>query len=281
MGRRGVAKGAVPECALVPFLSEDFTKVVKGWRPSVGAADAGFRGFGEPPVFWVLDVVKVPVPKGGKNTSEAEFSDNDRCEVDAVDFVFRQPKGAVCSQKTQKRMARQKRAEVVWSGPAVVREQRAANRVPIGHRGATMRKALFEDSDEGSSDCSSDGRVGATEGGCSRLDKAARNRLWVIRRDKAEVGRKVEREAKAARLAAAVEVQSTGGRYADKSRGFLIAFFLMHLSELEPALRDEALCTTVGSTIQSRHQSCEVGADYWCGHGCGVGEVQALRQRVR
>ena len=58
--------GAVPDCALVLFLSEDFTKVVKGWRPSVGAADAGFRGFGEPPVFWVLDVVKVPVPKGGK-----------------------------------------------------------------------------------------------------------------------------------------------------------------------------------------------------------------------
>jgi hypothetical protein len=58
--------------------------------------------------------------------------------------------------------------------------------------------------------------MGATEGGCNRLDKAARNRLWVIRRDKAEVGRKVERKAEAARLAAAVKVRSTGGRYADK-----------------------------------------------------------------
>ena len=33
----------------------------------------------------------------------------------------------------------------------------------------------------------------------------------MIRRGKAEVGGKVERKAKAARLAAAVEVQSTGG----------------------------------------------------------------------
>jgi hypothetical protein len=132
---------------LVPFLSEDFTKVVKGWRPSVGAADAGFRGFGEPPVFWVLNVVKVPVPKGGQNTSEAEFGDNDRCEVDAVDFVFKQAEGAVMSQKAQRRVARQKKVEVVWAGPAVVRGQRAVSRVPIAHRGATTRKALFEDSD--------------------------------------------------------------------------------------------------------------------------------------
>ena len=43
----------------------------------------------------------------------------------------------------------------------------------------------------------------------------------MIRRDKAEVGRKVERGAEAARLAAAVEVHSTGGRYVDKSRGWL------------------------------------------------------------
>ena len=141
------AEGAVPDCALVPFLSEDFTEVVKGWRPSVGAADAGFRGFGEPPVFWVLNVVKVPVPKGGKNTSKAEFSDNDRCEVDATDFVFKQSEGAVMSRKTQRRMLRQKKAEVVWAGPAVVREQLIESRVLIGHRarGSGMRKVLFAD----------------------------------------------------------------------------------------------------------------------------------------
>ena len=111
----------------------------------------------------MLNVVKVPVLGGGENTPEAEFSDNDRCGVDAIDFVFRQSKGAVYSQKTQKRMTRQKRVEVVWAGPAVVREQRAISRVSIGHRGAAMRKALFEDSDEGSSG----GRVGAT--GWTRL----------------------------------------------------------------------------------------------------------------
>ena len=52
------------------------------------------------------------------------------------------------SQKTQRRIARQKKVELVWAGPAVVSEQRAVRRVPIGHRGATMRKALFADSDE-------------------------------------------------------------------------------------------------------------------------------------
>ena len=112
----------------------------------------------------------------------------------------------------------------MWAGPAVVHEQCAVSRVSIGHRGARMRKVLFDgsDSDEGSNDGGNDGRVGATEGGCNRRDKAARNRLWVIRRDKKEVGMKAERKAEAARLAAAaVKVQSTGGRYADKSRGWL------------------------------------------------------------
>ena len=61
--------------------------------------------------------------KRWKNTSEAEFSDNDRCEVDATDFVFKQSEGTVMSRKTQRRMLRQKKAEVVWAGPAVVREQ--------------------------------------------------------------------------------------------------------------------------------------------------------------
>ena len=40
------------------------------------------------------------------------------------------------SQKAQKRISNQKRVEVVWAGPAVVREQRAVSRVSIGHRGA-------------------------------------------------------------------------------------------------------------------------------------------------
>jgi len=39
-------EGAVPDCALAPFLSEDYTKVVKGWRQNVGSADVGQRGFG-------------------------------------------------------------------------------------------------------------------------------------------------------------------------------------------------------------------------------------------
>ena len=41
--------------------------------------------------------------------------------------------------------------EVVCAGPAVVHEQCAASRASIGHRGTTMRKALFEDSDESDS----------------------------------------------------------------------------------------------------------------------------------
>ena len=43
-------RGAVPDYALVPFCSEDYTEVVKGWRHNVGAAAAGYRGFGEPPI---------------------------------------------------------------------------------------------------------------------------------------------------------------------------------------------------------------------------------------
>ena len=187
------AEGAVPDCALVPFLSEDFTEVVKGWRPSVGAADAGFRGFGEPPVFEVLKVVKVPVPKGEKNTSEAEFSDNDRCEVDATDFVFKQSEGAVMSRKTQRRMLRQKKAEVVWAGPVVVREQRIESRVLIGHRarGSRMRKVLFADSDEDGSDGISNGSVREGEGEESRVEIRARQRSAVISQDKTEVKRRV------------------------------------------------------------------------------------------
>ena len=61
-------------------------------------------------------------------------------------------------------MARQEKVEVVWPGPAVVHEQCAVSRTFIGHRGARMRKVLFAGSvsDEGSSDGSNGGRVGAT-----------------------------------------------------------------------------------------------------------------------
>ena len=76
---------------------------------------------------------------------------NVRCAVDAMDFVFKQSEGAVMSQKAQRRVARQKKVEVVWAGPAVVREQRAVRRAPI--RGAGVRKVLFDDSDgSGSTD---------------------------------------------------------------------------------------------------------------------------------
>ena len=120
----GAPEGAVPDCALAPFLSEDYTKVVKGWRPNVGSADVGQRGFGEPSVFWMLNVVKVPVSPGPDRKDVG-----DKCGVDAEDFVFKQSEGAVMSQKAQRRMARQKKVEVVWAGPAVVREQRTERRV--------------------------------------------------------------------------------------------------------------------------------------------------------
>ena len=41
-----------------------------------------------PPVFWMVNVVNV-VPPGSDCGS-----DIDRCEVDAIDFVFRQSKGS-------------------------------------------------------------------------------------------------------------------------------------------------------------------------------------------
>ena len=55
-------------------------------------------------------------------------SDIDRSEVDAIVFVFRQSTGAVLSQKAQRRVARQKKVEVVWTGPTVVHWQRAVSR---------------------------------------------------------------------------------------------------------------------------------------------------------
>ena len=57
------AEGAVPDCALVPFLSEDFTKVAKGWRPNVRSkvVKGEYPGFEEASVYWMLNFVEVPV----------------------------------------------------------------------------------------------------------------------------------------------------------------------------------------------------------------------------
>ena len=186
-------EGAVPDCALAPFLSEDYTKVVKGWRPNVGSADVGQRGFGEASVYWLLDYVELKPPA---------LAIGDQCEVDAIGFVFQKSEGAAMSQKAQRRIAQQKKVEVVWAGPAVVREQSAVSRVSVGHRGATARKALFESGDEGSSDGIGDSSGGGFEGGCSRAENKARQRSTIIRnvckntpvftarQDKAEVERR-------------------------------------------------------------------------------------------
>ena len=54
----------------------------KGWRPSIGAAAAEYRGFGEPPIFWMLDVVEMLVLPG------SDRSGSGQCEVDAVGFII-------------------------------------------------------------------------------------------------------------------------------------------------------------------------------------------------
>ena len=89
-----------------------------------------------------------------------------------------------------------------------------------------MRKALFEDSDEGSSGGTNDGSGSAVEGGCSRAETAARQRSTVIRQDRAEVKRRAAAKSGAAGLAVAVKVRSASSstsmqKYADKSRGWL------------------------------------------------------------
>ena len=202
--------------------------------------------------------------------------DDDQCEVDAIDFVFKQSEGAVMSQKAQRRMAKQKKVEVVWAGPAVVREQRAVSRVPIGHRGATVRKALFEDSDEGSSGGTNDGSGSAVEGGCSRAETAARQRSAVIRQDRAEVKRRAAAKSGAAGLAVAVKVRSTSPRqkYADKSRGWLalqvcycICDNQYQRSRMRVYLQQWAVQFRAGI------RSCEARAVQWWGHSCGVSEM--------
>ena len=179
------AEGMVPDSALVPFLSKDFTKVTKGWRPNVSSkvVKGEYRGFGEASVYWMLNVMEKPVPPGSDDQCEVNA-----CGVDAVGFTFKQSEGAVMSQKAQRRMVRQKKVEEGWAGPAVVREQRTERRVPVGHRGSGMQKVLFADSGEDSSDGGGNGSGSEVEGGCSRAraKNRARQRSITIRQDTAE-----------------------------------------------------------------------------------------------
>ena len=69
----------------------------------------------------MLDYVELPVPPALLDCIDV----NNQCEVDAIGFVFRKSEGAAMSQKAQRRFARQKKVEMVWAGPAVVREQSA------------------------------------------------------------------------------------------------------------------------------------------------------------
>ena len=55
-------------------------------------------------------MVQVPVPP------QTDCSGSGQCEVDAMDFVFRPSEGAVMSQKTQRRIAKQRKVGVVWAG---------------------------------------------------------------------------------------------------------------------------------------------------------------------
>jgi hypothetical protein len=65
-------------------------------------------------VYWLLDYVERPKPPAS--------AIGDRCEVDAVGFIF---------QKSQKRIARQKKVEVVWTGPvASANEGRMDGQLP-------------------------------------------------------------------------------------------------------------------------------------------------------
>ena len=162
-------------------ISQRLSKVGDSWRPNVGAAAAEYRGFGEPPIFWMLNVMEKPVPPGSDDQCEVNA-----CGVDAVGFTFKQSEGAVMSQKAQRRMVRQKKVEEEWAGPAVVREQRTERRVPVGHRGSGMRKVLFADSGEDSSDGGGNGSGSEVEGGCSRAKNRARQRSIIIRQDTAE-----------------------------------------------------------------------------------------------
>ena len=59
------------------------------------------------------------------------------------------------SHKSRRRIVRWQKLELeqlVWAGPAVVREQRTVQRVPIVHRGAKVPVTLFTDNDDDGSD---------------------------------------------------------------------------------------------------------------------------------
>ena len=108
------AEGALSAREVAPFLLEDYTKVIKGWRPRVSTVDVGRGGFGELPVFWVLQIVDVPVLPG---TTPVQQSIED-----TVNFQFTQSGAAAVSQKTQRCEERQQKlmqseaANLAWDG---------------------------------------------------------------------------------------------------------------------------------------------------------------------
>ena len=108
------AEGALSVREVAPFLLEDYTKVVNGWRPKVGIVDVGRGGFGELPLFWMLQIVDVPVLPG---TAPVQQSIED-----TINFQFTQSRAAAVSQKTQRYEARQQRLmqseaeNFVWDG---------------------------------------------------------------------------------------------------------------------------------------------------------------------
>ena len=69
--------GAVRDGVLIPFLSEDFTDVVNGWKPKVSSVvvKGEYRGFGEPPIFWMLDVL----PPGSDRKDADRRDGGDQC----------------------------------------------------------------------------------------------------------------------------------------------------------------------------------------------------------
>ena len=108
------AEGALSAREVAPFLLEDYTKVIKGWRPKVSTVDVGRGGVGELPVFWVLQIVDVPVLPG---TAPVQQSIED-----TVNFQFTQSGAAAVSQKTQRCEERQQKLmqseaeNLAWDG---------------------------------------------------------------------------------------------------------------------------------------------------------------------
>ena len=82
-------------------------------------------------------------------------------------------------------------------GPVMVCEQLTERRVPIGHvhRGSGVRKVLFANSGEDSSDGNGNGSGSEVEGGCSRAKNRPRQRSLMIRQDTAGVKRRAAAKA--------------------------------------------------------------------------------------